>query len=141
MPTCKNMPFSPDFSIPYMVKKLNFYSAAWSIHLKAPKSNQKSCFKDIFDAAELLANDPKATPSESITFMGNIFTDTYTNVGRGYYYYEGSLTFPMCNEDVQWMIMEKTLTISHYQVSKKSTFDSRTFDSRTFDSGHLNPDN
>ena len=38
------------------------------------------------------------------------------NNGPAYYYYKGSLTTPECNEVVNWIVMENTISISEYQV-------------------------
>ena len=38
------------------------------------------------------------------------------NNGPAYYYYKGSLTTPTCNEVVNWIVMENTISISETQV-------------------------
>jgi len=38
------------------------------------------------------------------------------NNGPAYYYYKGSLTTPTCNEVVNWIVMENTISISEYQI-------------------------
>jgi carbonic anhydrase len=38
------------------------------------------------------------------------------NNGPAYYYYKGSLTTPECNEVVNWIVMENTISISEYQL-------------------------
>ena len=40
--------------------------------------------------------------------------------GYGHYYYRGSLTTPTCNEQVFWIVMERTISISQQQVLFKS---------------------
>lgn len=37
-------------------------------------------------------------------------------VGFGHYYYKGSLTTPTCNEQVFWIVMERSISISQLQV-------------------------
>ena len=43
------------------------------------------------------------------------------NNGPAYYYYKGSLTTPTCNEVVNWIVMENTISISEYQVRNSNS--------------------
>ena len=54
--------------------------------------------------------------SKSIIFKDFIDLLDIDNNGPAYYYYKGSLTTPGCNEVVNWIVMENTISISEYQV-------------------------
>ena len=47
------------------------------------------------------------------------------NNGPAYYYYKGSLTTPECNEVVNWIVMENTISISEYQVRHSNSFNQK----------------
>jgi len=79
----------------------------------------------IFDAADVLQNS-SLTFDESIIIDQNFFQfnpgqangDVPKNNARAYYYYEGSLTTPNCEEVVQWMVWEQVHEISQYQLDR-----------------------
>ena len=54
--------------------------------------------------------------STSINLQDFIDQVDMDNNGPAYYYYKGSLTTPTCNEVVNWIVMENTISISEYQV-------------------------
>ena len=54
--------------------------------------------------------------STSIVLQDFIDQVDMDNNGPAYYYYKGSLTTPTCNEVVNWIVMENTISISEYQV-------------------------
>jgi len=81
----------------------------------------------IFEAADILQNDSySGTIDESIIIDPNFFQfnpgqangDKPKNNARGYYYYEGSLTTPNCEEVVQWIVWEQVHEISQYQLDR-----------------------
>lgn len=43
-------------------------------------------------------------------------SDLCNEVGVGHFHYKGSLTTPGCNQQVVWIIMERTVSINHQQV-------------------------
>ena len=54
------------------------------------------------------------------------------NNGPAYYYYKGSLTTPTCNEVVNWIVMENTISISEYQVRHSNSFNQKFGEARHF---------
>ena len=68
-------------------------------------------FQPIVDAANAIHEDQALKVSAKISL--NKFL---SEVGPGYYTYDGSLITPTCNEVVSWHLMEGTIAISQEQV-------------------------
>ena len=54
---------------------------------------------------------PVPTAFESSTSVTGIRYSDLLPTNRDYYYYEGSLTTPLCNETVQWFVLKDTIQI------------------------------
>jgi len=66
----------------------------------------------IVEAAKMMKDDQSAEPDVKIKLQ-----DFLDEVGPGYYYYDGSLTTPTCNEVVSWHVMDKTIAMSEDQIN------------------------
>ena len=53
--------------------------------------------------------------AETVSASVNL-NDFISLVGPAYYYYDGSLTTPDCNEAANFIVFEKTISISESQV-------------------------
>jgi len=62
------------------------------------------------------ADQKAVNVSTSIVLQDFIDQVDMDNNGPAYYYYKGSLTTPTCNEVVNWIVMENTISISEYQI-------------------------
>merc|ERR1711997_105427 len=69
----------------------------------------------IFEAADVLVNS-SLTHDASLEFDPSMLN--MLKIGRGFYYYDGSLMTPGCEEDVQRMVWEQAIEISQYQLDR-----------------------
>lgn len=76
-------------------------------------------------------NITKGVPSQQISLNRLGLMNTTTE----FYSYEGSISFPPCNETVTWNLIPKTLTIGKTQLA---AFQSKWAKNKTFAGGHGN---
>lgn len=57
----------------------------------------------------------------------NLNVNAFFNVTGSFYSYEGSLTTPFCDEDVEWIVMKDAVELSEAQINHLDTFIRRKF--------------
>jgi carbonic anhydrase len=64
----------------------------------------------------LLGNVPEAGKENSDAAMINVMD--FLPADRSYYRFQGSLTIPICNEDVTWLVMKHPIELSEAQIAQ-----------------------
>lgn len=70
----------------------------------------------------MIAKIPKIVGKTYILDQEKIYLYDLLPEDRSYYYYQGSLTFPPCSENIHWYIMHNTVPISKKQMEKLSWY-------------------